>query len=135
MNLPSKSPYIAPAYLAEARELLKLITCGQKSGYHVRDAFSIHHKGTYEPVRSSLATGHWLPARFLRDRTSGDPDLPRMVEEKRFLTAHTLANHIAGKGWVGVAPPSWVDWFAFDIDLGKRGNRLEAFSCGSRAGS
>jgi CspA family cold shock protein len=111
--------YVPPRYLAEATELLALMTCGQKRGYHVRGAYSMHHKGSYEPLRDSLAIDNWLPARFLRERTAEDPDLPLMVSEPRILSAHTVANHLAGKGWVGVSPPSWTSWFAFDIDLAK----------------
>ncbi len=120
MHSPQKTPYAPPRYLAEAQELLALMSCGQRREYHVRGAFSMHRKGTWESVPGSLAVNHWLPARYLRDRLPEEPDLPRLVEERRTLSAHAVARHLAGKsGWVGAAPPSWVSWFAFDIDFGK----------------
>ena len=120
MQVLPKSTYKAPRYLAEGKKLLELMSCGQKPNYHVRGAFSMHEKGSWKPVAGSLAENYWLPARYLRDRKEGEPDIPRQVEERRKLSAHVVARHLAGKtGWVGAAPSSWTSWFAFDIDLGK----------------
>jgi CspA family cold shock protein len=93
-------------YLSEARELLALLTDGAERGYHVQGTFSVFRDGSYEPVYGSLVKGHWEPARLLTP----------LGEELRTLRASAVAAHLRGEYWVGVTPPSWTSWFAFDID-------------------
>lgn len=114
--------YTPPRLLSEAKELLRVFRCGhtKKVPYHVRDRYSIANRATRRPVRTSFVEGHWEPARWSRQRVHGEPDIPRYVEEPRYLTAEMVAQHIEGKGYIGVTPPSWVGWFAFDIDLPKK---------------
>ena len=120
MQVIKKSTYKAPRYLEQAKQILELLTDGQRRHYHVRDNYSVHRKGTWERIPQSYAENTWLPARYLRDRLPSEPDIPRLVEEKRFLSAHVVARHLSGKnGWVGASPSSWASWFAFDIDLAK----------------